>query len=434
VEQRDRQPWYTVLYVQVIIAIILGVLVGYYFPVTGEALKPLGDGFIALIKMMIAPVIFCTIVHGIASMSDLKKVGRVGLRALLYFEVVSSVALVIGLIIGELVRPGSGFNVDPATLDTTAVASYVARAKEEGIVAHLLAIIPLDSFFGALARGDILQVLLVSILSGYAISRLGELGQKITYAIDAAAKVFFGVIRIIVRAAPVGAFGAMAFTIGAYGIGSLWNLAALVATFYLTSALFVLLVLGGIARFAGFSILRFIAYIKDELLIVLGTSSSETVLPHMIQKMERLGSSQSVVGLVIPTGYSFNLDGTNIYMTLATLFLAQATNIHLTLGQELTILAVAMLTSKGASGVTGAGFVTLAATLAIIPDIPVQSIALLIGIDKFMSECRALTNLIGNGVATVVISRWEGELDIAKLHETMAHPVTIGEEMEAKPA
>jgi aerobic C4-dicarboxylate transport protein len=430
----DRQPWYTVLYIQVIIAIILGVLVGHYFAGTGVALKPLGDAFIALIKMMIAPVIFCTIVHGIASMSDLKKVGRVGLRALLYFEVVSTVALVIGLIIGKIVRPGSGFNVDPATLDTTAVASYVARAKEEGIIAHLLAIIPADSFFGALARGDILQVLLVSILTGFAISRLGELGQKIAQAIDAAAKVFFGVIRIIVRAAPIGAFGAMAFTIGAYGIGSLWNLFALVATFYLTSALFVLLVLGGIARLAGFSILRFIAYIKDELLIVLGTSSSETVLPHMIQKMERLGSSRSVVGLVIPTGYSFNLDGTNIYMTLATLFLAQATNTHLTLGQELSILAIAMLTSKGASGVTGAGFVTLAATLAIIPDIPIQSIALLIGIDKFMSECRALTNLIGNGVATVVISRWEGELDVAKLHETMAHPVTIGEEMEAKPA
>jgi aerobic C4-dicarboxylate transport protein len=433
VAQKDRQPWYTVLYIQVVIAIILGVLVGHYFSETGVALKPLGDGFIALIKMMIAPVIFCTIVHGIASMSDLKKVGRVGLRALLYFEVVSSVALIIGLIVGEIVRPGSGFNVDPATLDTRAVASYVARAKEEGIVAHLLAIIPQDSFFGALARGDILQVLLVSILSGFAISRMGELGEKIAHAIDAAAKVFFGVIRIIVRAAPIGAFGAMAFTIGAYGIGSLWNLFALVATFYLTSALFVLLVLGGIARLAGFSILRFIAYIKDELLIVLGTSSSETVLPHMIQKMERLGSSRSVVGLVIPTGYSFNLDGTNIYMTLATLFLAQATNIHLTLGQELSILAIAMLTSKGASGVTGAGFVTLAATLAIIPDIPIQSIALLIGIDKFMSECRALTNLIGNGVATVVISRWEGELDVAKLHEIMAHPVTIGEEMEAEP-
>jgi aerobic C4-dicarboxylate transport protein len=433
VVQRDRQPWYTVLYIQVIIAIILGVLVGHYFAGTGVALKPLGDAFIALIKMMIAPVIFCTIVHGIASMSDLKKVGRVGLRALLYFEVVSTVALVIGLIIGEIVRPGSGFNVDPATLDTTAVASYVARAKEEGIVAHLLAIIPPDSFFGALARGDILQVLLVSILSGFAISRLGALGEQIAHAIDAAAKVFFGMIRIIVRAAPIGAFGAMAFTIGAYGIGSLWNLFALVATFYLTSALFVLLVLGGIARLAGFSILRFIAYIKDELLIVLGTSSSETVLPHMIQKMERLGASRSVVGLVIPTGYSFNLDGTNIYMTLATLFLAQATNTHLTLGQELSILAIAMLTSKGASGVTGAGFVTLAATLAIIPDIPIQSIALLIGIDKFMSECRALTNLIGNGVATVVISRWEGELNVAKLHETMAHPVTIGEEMEAKP-
>ena len=312
------------------------------------------------------------------------------------------------------------------------MASYVTRAKEEGIVAHLLAIIP-DSFFGALARGDLLQVLLVSILSGFAIARLGELGEKINGAIDAAAKVFFGIIRIIVQVAPIGAFGAMAFTIGAYGLGSLVNLAALIATFYLTSILFVLVVLGTIAHFAGFSILRFIAYIKDELLIVLGTSSSETVLPHMMQKMEHLGASKSVVGLVIPTGYSFNLDGTNIYMTLATLFLAQATNTPLTIGQELGILVIAMITSKGASGVTGAGFVTLAATLAIVPDIPMQSIAILLGIDKFMSECRALTNLIGNGVATIVISRWEGELDVKALHETMAHPITVGEEMEALP-
>jgi aerobic C4-dicarboxylate transport protein len=309
------------------------------------------------------------------------------------------------------------------------VATYVTKAKEESIVAHLLGIIP-DSYFGALARGDLLQVLLISILSGFAISLLGERGQKVTAAIDTAARVFFSVIRIVVRAAPIGAFGAMAFTIGAYGLGSLWNLFALVATFYLTSILFVLIVLGTIARLAGFSILRFIAFIKDELLIVLGTSSSETVLPHMMQKMEHLGASKSVVGLVIPTGYSFNLDGTNIYMTLATLFLAQATNTHLTFTQMLGILAVAMLTSKGASGVTGAGFVTLAATLSIIPDIPIQSIAIILGIDKFMSECRALTNLIGNGVATIVISRWEGELDAKALHDTMAHPITVGEEME----
>jgi aerobic C4-dicarboxylate transport protein len=430
---KAHRPWYRVLYIQVLIAIALGIVIGHFFPKTGVALKPLGDGFIALIKMMIAPIIFCTVVHGIGSMSDLKKVGRVGVKTLFYFEAVSTLALAIGLLIGEILKPGAGFNIDPATLDPKAVATYVSRAKEEGIVAHLMGIIP-DSFFGALARGDLLQVLLVSILSGFAISRLGELGKKINTVIDGAAKIFFGVIRIIVQVAPIGAFGAMAFTIGAYGLGSLVNLAALIATFYLTSVLFILVVLGTIAHFAGFSILRFIAYIKDELLIVLGTSSSETVLPHMIQKMEHLGASQSVVGLVIPTGYSFNLDGTNIYMTLATLFLAQATNTPLTLGQELGILAIAMITSKGASGVTGAGFVTLAATLAIIPDIPVQSIALILGIDKFMSECRALTNLVGNGVATIVISRWEGELDVNKLHETMAHPITVGEELEAQAA
>ena len=428
-----QRPWYTVLYIQVLIAIGLGVAIGYFDPKLGVALKPLGDGFIALIRMMIAPVIFCTIVHGIASMGDLKKVGRVGLKTLVYFETVSTLALAIGLLVGRVLEPGKGFDIDPATLDPNAVASYVTRAKEEGIVSHLLAIIP-DSFFGALARGDLLQVLLVSFLSGFAISLMGEAGKPVAGAIDKAAKVFFGIIRIVVRVAPIGAFGAMAFTIGAQGIGALVKLGELILTFYFTAALFVLVVLGTIAYLAGFSILRFIAYIKDELLIVLGTSSSETVLPHMMAKMEHLGASKSVVGLVIPTGYSFNLDGTNIYMTLATLFLAQATNTPLSLGQELGILAIAMITSKGASGVTGAGFVTLAATLAIVPDIPIQALALLLGIDKFMSEVRALTNLIGNGVATVVISRWEGELDADALHETMAHPVTLGEEFERLPA
>ena len=430
---KTHRPWYTVLYIQVLIAIAIGILIGHFWPNLGTALKPLGDGFIALIKMMIGPVIFCTVVHGIGSMRDLKKIGRVGVKTLVYFEVVSSLALIIGLIVGELLQPGKGFNIDVASLDPKAVAGYVSKAKEEGIVAHLLAIIP-DTFMGAFAKGDLLQILLISILSGFAITRLGKLGEKINDVIDAMAKIFFGVIGIIVRAAPIGALGAMAFTVGAYGVASLVNLLELIATFYLTSVLFVLLVLGGIARLAGFSILRFIAYIKDELLIVLGTSSSETVLPHMIQKMERLGASQSVVGLVIPTGYSFNLDGTNIYMTLAILFLAQATNTPLTFGHLLGILAIAMVTSKGASGVTGAGFVTLAATLAIVPDVPIQSLAILLGIDKFMSECRALTNLVGNGVATVVISRWEGELDSAKLHETMAHPITVGEEFEAQPA
>ena len=428
-----RKPWYTVLYIQVLIAIALGVAVGHFYPQTGNALKPLGDAFINLIKMMIAPVIFCTVVHGIASMGDLKKIGRVGLKTLFYFEAVSSLALGVGLLMGEVLQPGAGFNIDPASLDPKTVASYVSRAAQEGVTTHLMNIIP-NTFVGAFAGGDLLQVLLVSILSGFAISRMGKLGEQVAHAIDAMAKIFFGVIGMIVRAAPIGAFGAMAFTVGAFGVGSLWKLIELVLVFYATSILFIVVVLGTIARAAGFSIFRFIAYIKDELLIVVGTSSSETVLPQMIQKMQRLGASRSVVGLVIPTGYSFNLDGTNIYMTLATLFLAQATNTPLTLGQELGILAIAMITSKGASGVTGAGFVTLAATLAIVPDIPIQSLAILLGIDKFMSECRALTNLVGNGVATVVISRWEGELDAQKLHETMAHPMTIGEEMENKPA
>jgi aerobic C4-dicarboxylate transport protein len=393
-------------------------------------MKPLGDGFIALIRMMIAPIIFCTVVHGISSMRDLRKVGRIGIKTLLYFEVVSTLALGLGLVIGELLHPGSGFNVDPAALDPKAVATYVTHAKEDTVGAHLLALIP-DSFFSALARGDLLQVLLVAILSGFAISSMGEAGGKIAGAIDLAARMFFNIIHILVRAAPVGAFGAMAFTIGAYGLGSLVNLGALIATFYATSLLFILIVLGAIARLSGFSILRFLGYIKDELLLVLGTSSSETALPHLMQKISHLGASKSVVGLVIPTGYSFNLDGTNIYMTLATLFLAQATNTPLTISQELGILVIAMITSKGAAGVTGAGFVTLAATLAIVPGIPIQSLALLLGIGKFMSECRALANLVGNGVAAVVISRWEGELDADKLHATMKHPVAVGEKLEA---
>jgi aerobic C4-dicarboxylate transport protein len=426
---KPARPWYTVLYIQVLIAIALGVALGYFYPKTGAALKPLGDAFIALIKMMIAPVIFCTVVHGIASMSNLAKVSRVGLKALVYFEVVSTAALAIGILVGDILKPGQGFGIDPATLDPHAVAGYVTRAKEEGVVAHLLAIIP-NTFFDAFTKGDLLQVLLIAILSGIALARLGELGQRINGAVEAAGKVFFRIIGMIVRLAPVGAFGAMAFTIGAYGLGSLRNLGELILTFYITSLLFVLIVLGAIARALGFSILRFIGYIKDELLIVLGTSSSETVLPRMIQKMQHLGASSSVVGLVIPLGYSFNLDGTNIYMTLATLFLAQATNTPLSFGQEMTILLVAMLTSKGASGVTGAGFVTLAATLTIIPDIPIQALAILVGIDKFMSECRALTNLVGNGLATVVISRWEGELHRDELSSAMAHPIALGEALE----
>jgi len=427
-----RQPWYRILYVQVLLAIAVGVTLGYLNPDAGKAMKPLGDGFIALIKMMIAPAIFCTVVHGIASIGDMRKVGRIGAKTLLYFETVSTVALLIGLLVGELLQPGAGFNIDPASLDPKSVASYVTRAKEENFVSHLLAIIP-NSYFDSLAKGDLLQVLLVAIFSGFAIANMGKPGEQIASAIELAGKMFFRIIGMIVQVAPIGAFGAMAFTIGSFGLGALVNLGYLIFTFYLASLLFVLLVLGGIARAFGFSILRFIAYIKDELLIVLGTSSSETVLPRMITKMEALGASRSVVGLVVPTGYSFNLDGTNIYMTLATLFLAQATNTHLTFGQEATVLAVAMLTSKGASGVTGAGFVTLAATLSIIPDLPITALAIIVGIDKFMSECRALTNLIGNGVATIVISRWEGELDRDQLHKALVHPVSFGEEMERKP-
>lgn len=412
--QSRPTPWYGLLYVQVLVAIAAGVALGHAYPGAGAAMKPLGDAFIQLIKMMIAPVIFCTVVHGIASMSDLRSVGRVGLKALVYFEVVSTLALAIGLVVGRWAQPGAGFDIDAATLDPGAVEGYVRRAGEGSFVDHLLAIVP-SSFVDAFAKGDLLQVLLVSVLSGIAVARMGTAGQRIAGAIDLAGQMFFRIIGLIVRLAPVGAFGAMAFTVGAYGLGSLWNLFQLVATFYLTSLMFVLVVLGSVAALNGFSILRLVRYIKDELLIVLGTSSSETVLPHMMEKMQRLGASPPVVGLVIPTGYSFNLDGTNIYITLAVLFLAQATNTPLTLTQELTILGVAMLTSKGASGVTGAGFVTLAATLSIIPDIPIQALAILVGIDKFMSECRALTNLIGNAVATLVVARWEGALDTDRM-------------------
>ncbi len=426
----SSQPWYKVLYIQVLIAIALGVLLGYVAPDTAKAMKWLGDAFIALIKMMIAPIIFCTIVHGIASIGDLKKVGRVGLKALVYFEVVSSLALVIGVIVGEIVRPGAGFGATAEQLDAKAVAGYVSKAQADSTIAHIMAIIP-KSYFDAFAGGDLLQILLIAVLTGVVITGLGERGKPATHAIEAAGEIFFRIIGMIVKLAPIGAFGAMAYTIGQYGIGKLGNLAGLVATFYLTSLLFVLVVLGLIARFSGFSIIKFLAYIKDELLIVLGTSSSETVLPHMMQKMKRLGASDSVVGLVIPTGYSFNLDGTNIYMTLATLFLAQAVGADLSFGQYATIIAVAMLTSKGASGVTGAGFITLAATLAAIPGnpVPVAAMALILGIDKFMSECRALTNLVGNGVACVVVSSWEGELDPVKLREVMANPLAIGTEI-----
>jgi len=424
---RVAEPWYRVLYIQVLIAIALGILLGYLAPEWGKSVKWLGDAFIALIKMMIAPIIFCTIVHGIASIGDLKKVGRVGLKALVYFEVVSTIALLIGVLVGEVVRPGAGFNADVTKLDGKSVEKYAKLAADDSVTGHIMALIP-KSFFDAFATGDLLQVLLISILTGVVVTGMGQRGEAITHAIDTAGQIFFRIIGLVVKLAPIGAFGAMAFTIGQYGIGKVVDLAWLVGTFYVTAFLFVVLVLGGIARVAGFSIFRFLAYIKDELLIVLGTSSSETVLPHMMTKMRRLGASDSVVGLVIPTGYSFNLDGTNIYMTLATLFLAQAVGADLSISQYATIIIVAMLTSKGASGVTGAGFITLAATLSAIPNnpVPVAAMTLILGVDKFMSECRAITNLIGNGVATVVVSRWEGELDREKLRQVMEHPVSIG--------
>jgi aerobic C4-dicarboxylate transport protein len=422
----QRKPWYTVLYVQVLVAIVVGVLIGRFFPKTGIALKPLGDGFVALIRMMIAPVIFCVVVQGIASMSDLKKVGKVGVKALIYFEVVSTLALIVGIVVAVILHPGAGLNIDPATLDPKAAATYVGRAKETGIIPFLLGFIP-RTFVDALAGGEVPQVLLISILTGFAIARMGEFGARALRAIEVANKVVFGIIRIVVRAAPLGALGGMAFTVASYGMASLSNLIKLIGTFYLTSLIFIVVVLGAIAYWAGFSIFRFIAYIKDELLIVLGTSSSETVLPDMMRKLEGLGASSSVVGLVFPTGYVFNTDGTNIYLTLSALFLAQATNTHLTLSQIVGILFFALIASKGGSGVTGTGFVTLAAILAAVPAIPVQALALLVGIEKFMSECRALTNVVGNGVATIVVSRWQGELDTTKMREILAHPVENGE-------
>lgn len=416
-----RKPWYKVLYIQVLIAIAIGILIGHFFPKTGIALKPLGDAFVGLIRMMIAPVIFCVIVQGIAGMADIKKIGKVGIKTLIYFEVVSTFALLIGIIVAVVIHPGAGLNINPATLDPKAAAVYVGRARETGIIPFLLSFIP-RTFVEALAGGEVPPVLLISILTGFAIGRLGALGTRALSAIEIANKIVFGIIRIIIRTAPLGALGGMAFTVGSYGMASLSNLAKLIGTFYLTSIIFVVVVLGAIAWWAGFSIFRFIAYIKDELLIVLGTSSSETVLPDMMRKLEGLGASPAVVGLVFPTGYVFNTDGTNIYLTLSALFLAQATGTHLTFGQITGILLFALIASKGGSGVTGTGFVTLAAILAAVPAIPVQGLALLVGIEKFMSECRALTNVVGNGVATLVVSRWEGELDTAKLRQAMQNP------------
>ncbi|MEA1071840.1 dicarboxylate/amino acid:cation symporter [Sphingomonas sp. LY160] len=414
-----RIAWYRQLYVQVLLAIVAGVLLGHFAPQTGEAMKPLGDGFIKLVKMIIAPVIFLTIVTGIAGMRDLAAVGRVALKAFAYFLFFSTLALIVGLIVGNLIQPGAGLNIDPATLDGTRVADFAAKAHDSTLTGFLLGIIP-DSFLSGLAAGNILQTLFVAILFGTGLALIGERGERLLGFLDDAAIAVFKVVSIVMRAAPVGAFGAMAFTIGAYGIETLGNLAALVATFYITSLLFVLVVLGLVARIAGFSIFKLIAYLKAELLLVLGTSSSESALPSLIEKLERAGCPKSIVGLVVPTGYSFNLDGTNIYMTLAALFIAQATGIELSLGEQALLLGVAMLSSKGAAGVTGAGFITLAATLSIVPSVPVAGMALILGVDRFMSECRSLTNFIGNAVATVVVSRWEGRLDRDQFNAALA--------------
>jgi aerobic C4-dicarboxylate transport protein len=409
----ERKPLYKLLYVQVLAAIVIGVIVGWLFPTFSQNdwIKAMGDGFVKLIKMVIAPVIFCTVVSGIAHISEVSKIGRVAVKALVYFEIVSTFALGLGLIVANVIQPGVGFS---GKTDAAAVAGFAKKAGEMKSVDFVLHIIP-DAVVGAFATGEILQVLLFSILFGCSLMVLGERGHTVRALIDDLAHAIFGVIAIIVKAAPIGAFGAMAYTIGKFGPQALGNLAGLIATFYLTAALFVFVVLGIIARVAGFSIFKFLRYIKDELLIVLGTSSSESALPQLMEKLERLGCSKPVVGLVVPTGYSFNLDGTNIYMTLATLFIAQAMGVHLTFGEQMTILLVAMLTSKGASGITGAGFITLAGTLAAVRPELVPGMAIVLGIDKFMSECRALTNICGNGVACVVVSWWEGELDRTKL-------------------
>jgi aerobic C4-dicarboxylate transport protein len=419
-----NQPLYKSLYLQVIVAIIIGVLLGYFYPHLGEAMKPFGDAFIKLIKMMIAPIIFCTVVTGIAGMESMKKVGKTGGLALIYFEVVSTLSLIIGLILVNVLQPGTGMHVDPTTLDTKSIASYTGQSKSLTAVGFLLNIIP-DSVVDAFAKGDILEVLLFSILFGFALHRFGGRGTLMFDFIEKLSQVLFTVVGFIMRVAPIGAFGAMAFTTGKYGVGSLLSLGKLMGTFYLTCLLFIFVVLGVIARFHGFSIWKFVKYIKEELLIVLGTSSSESVLPRMLAKMENLGAKKSVVGLVIPTGYSFNLDGTSIYLTMATVFIAQATDTHMTLLHQVTLLAVLLLTSKGAAGVTGSGFIVLAATLSAVGAVPVAGLTLILGIDRFMSEARALTNLVGNGVATIVVAKWVGELDETRMHRHLNNESTL---------
>ena len=424
-----RKPrFYEVLYVQVIFAIIVGILLGHFFPEFGESLKPLGDAFIKLVKMIIAPVIFITVVTGIAGMNDMKSVGRVAGKAMLYFLTFSTLALVVGMVIANIIQPGAGLNIDPSTLQSTKVSEYVSKAQESSMIAFFMNIIP-TTVLSPLTEGNILQVLFVSVLFGISLASVGERGKPITDLLQVAAAPMFKLVSIVMKVAPIGALGAMAFTIGKYGLHSISNLMLLIVTFYITSILFVLLILGAVARYNGFSIVGLIRYIKDELWLVLGTSSSEAALPNLMQKMEAAGCKKSVVGLVVPTGYSFNLDGTNIYMTMAALFIAQATNTDLTIGQQITLLLVAMLSSKGAAGVTGAGFITLAATLSVVPGLPVEGMALILGIDRFMSECRALTNFIGNACATIVVARWENALDKEQLGKAMRGELVVKTEI-----
>ena len=413
-----RPAWWKALYAQVLIAIVVGGALGHFAPDFAVALKPLGDAFIKLVKLIIAPVIFLTVAAGIASMSSLARLGSTTAKAMGYFLVVSTLALVVGLVVANVVRPGEGMGVDPRTLDSAAVSGYVGKAEEQDLVSFLLAIIP-DTFVGAFTGGQILPVLFVAVLFGVSVAGLGESRHRVVEGLHSVSEVFFRMVTLLMRFAPIGAFGAFAFTIGKYGIGAIANLAALIATFYLTSALFIAVVLGLIARAAGFRLWDLLAYLKDELWLVLGTSSSESALPSLMRKLEQAGCNRSVVGLVVPTGYSFNLDGTNIYMTLAALFIAQATGVDLSLGEQLLLLLVAMISSKGAAGVTGAGFITLAATLAVVPSVPVAGMTLILGIDRFMSECRAITNFIGNAVATVVVARWEGALDETALAKAL---------------
>ena len=422
-----KLPIYRSLYIQVLTAVVLGILLGHFYPQLGEQMKPLGDGFVKLIKMIIAPIIFCTVVVGIAGMEDMKKVGKTGGLALLYFEVVSTIALVIGLVVVNIMKPGAGMNVDPASLNMSSIAAYTGPGKMASTSDFLMNIIP-TSLVGAFAQNEILQVLLIAVMFGFALHRFGGRGTMVFDLIEKTSHVFFTMVGYIMKVAPIGAFGAMAFTIGKYGVGTLLSLAHLMFAFYFTCVLFIFVVLGGIARFHGFSIWKFIKYIKEELLIVLGTSSSESVLPRMMEKMENLGAKKSTVGLVIPTGYSFNLDGTSIYLTMAAVFIAQATNTPMTLMQEITLLAVLLLTSKGAAGITGSGFIVLAATLSAVGTVPVVGLTLILGIDRFMSEARALTNLIGNGVATLVVAKWTGDLNTEQLDARLNNRTWVDEQ------